>query len=101
MAERAGGGGGLLYLPWLFVAAATLTGYGGNGTSQARGVRCKARGGSAFGVGTTFLVGPLFWTAVALLLLRIGMWRLARRVTPSAAAVFLLPTWACRWQPPG
>ncbi|MCB0070497.1 MAG: hypothetical protein KDE20_03525, partial [Caldilineaceae bacterium] len=81
----------LLYVPWLIVAAATLTGYGGNGTSPGAW-RALQDAVGAFGVGTTFTGRPLlFWTAVALLLLGIGMWRLARGGDAQRrAAVFLL-----------
>ncbi len=68
---------GLLYLPWLMRASATLTGYGGNGDSPGF-VDMATRALSVFAVGEA--VTPQqrnVLAGVALLLLVLGTWRLA------------------------
>lgn len=81
----------LLYVPWLAAAAATLAGYGGNGTSPGAWTALQ-QALSTFGVGDTFSGRPeLFWTVLALLLVSAGLLRLYRAGGQSArAATFLL-----------
>jgi 4-amino-4-deoxy-L-arabinose transferase-like glycosyltransferase len=100
---------GLLYLPWLIVAAETLIGYRGNGDSPAFAAMLQ-RSLSVFAVGETLAVEQ--WSAMAVLagiLLAIGSLRLAlagpaaRRALLWLAlylAVPLLVTWISALQRP-
>ncbi len=81
---------GLLYLPWLVRASATLTGYGGNGDSPGF-VDMVTRALGVFAVGEAVTAQQREVLAfVALLLLALGTWRLAASGSRARRASILL-----------
>ncbi|MEZ4767828.1 MAG: glycosyltransferase family 39 protein [Caldilineales bacterium] len=83
-------GVGLLYLPWLIVAADTLTGYRGNGDSPAFAAMLQ-RALSVFAVGeSTPMDQRVIFAALAAVLLLVGAARLARAGPQARRALALL-----------
>jgi hypothetical protein len=81
---------GLLYLPWLLRASATLTGYGGNGDSPGFfDMATRALGVFAVGEAVTPQQRDML-ALVALLLLTLGTWRLVASGPRTRRASILL-----------